>query len=269
MGFSSQGYPSQAGLYFWGAFLNQANFIKIRLTFYGEYNFGQNSKATSKHFIQIPVTFFDDDRLNRVPNYLRFSLFRLLKKAVSLGKDTLIVSRNDFDVTAKVSLSTLVQTLIDAELAEIVDAAVLVNKRKEKKIREKNIIEKRPLEGEILVEGGFDFELIYSNYPKRSGDSKKKTGFDYLTRKITSQDLFESALKAVQNYRTHCDAEGKTGTSYVKQFSTFFGADETWREYINYTAPLVKHVNKNQKSTSAPPAHERNENLDERFGGLS
>jgi uncharacterized protein YeaC (DUF1315 family) len=83
----------------------------------------------------------------------------------------------------------------------------------------------------------FDFESLYANYPKRSGDSKKKTGIEALKKKITSQELFDQALLAVKNYAEHCAIENKTGTGFVKQFSTFFGTDETWREYIAYEPP--------------------------------
>lgn len=87
----------------------------------------------------------------------------------------------------------------------------------------------------------FDLELIFENYPKRAGDQKKKTGLECLSKKITTQGLFEKALRASQNYFKHCESEQLTGTKFVKQFSTFFGKDDTWLEYMEYTPSLLAH----------------------------
>jgi hypothetical protein len=77
----------------------------------------------------------------------------------------------------------------------------------------------------------FDWESVYSNYPKRDGSQNKAAGLKQIQIKIKTQEEFEKFQKAVSNYASHCREKGKEGTTWVAQFKTFTG--ELWKEWVD------------------------------------
>jgi hypothetical protein len=69
---------------------------------------------------------------------------------------------------------------------------------------------------------------LYEAYPKRDGSNRKKAAVAQLQKMLTSVEVAERMLVAIQKYKAHCDAKGETGTSFVKQFKTFLGEWEEW-----------------------------------------
>lgn len=111
-------------------------FIKIKLTFLDQFNFGQKSTAKTKSYIQLPFEFLDSNAIKMLPPSLFHGLIMLLKRALSVSSDTLYCSRSDLSLSRKCSLSDALTSLSKLELIEIIDDAPLVYKRKEEKIRE-------------------------------------------------------------------------------------------------------------------------------------
>lgn len=73
-----------------------------------------------------------------------------------------------------------------------------------------------------------DFEQAWAAYPRRP-DNNKTTAFRAYSARIKQghdpADIFAGVLR----YAAYCDAEGKTGTGFVKQAATFFGPDEHFK----------------------------------------
>jgi hypothetical protein len=82
----------------------------------------------------------------------------------------------------------------------------------------------------------YDFELIYSHYPKRKGHQEKKRAFAKLNRDFSTPEKYDDLFLAVQNYKTHCVREKIEGTPYVMQFATFVNGP--WDEYLNQQIPI-------------------------------
>ena len=69
------------------------------------------------------------------------------------------------------------------------------------------------------------------NYPRRKGDlgiSRAKAAFEKLCKSEDPQLIVEGAAR----YREYCESEGKVGTSFVKQMSTFLNS-RAWEEYLD------------------------------------
>jgi hypothetical protein len=83
----------------------------------------------------------------------------------------------------------------------------------------------------------FDFEKIYSEYPRKVG---KAVGIDRLKKMIKTETDYQALNDAVQNYALECDLNG-TEEKYIKHFSSFIGTVEkqTWREYSGVREKIV------------------------------
>jgi len=78
---------------------------------------------------------------------------------------------------------------------------------------------------------GWPLDLIYQEYPKRLGATGKAAGMKRLDRIIKNLDDFDLALEAVKRYARHCQAQGNTGTGFVKMFSSFWDPRGDWKEW--------------------------------------
>jgi hypothetical protein len=79
-----------------------------------------------------------------------------------------------------------------------------------------------------------DLEGASNEYPKRLGVSRKAEGIKRLKKQIKTAEDLDSLVGAIKAYREECDNNGKTGTQFVMQFSTFANC---WREYVPTTQP--------------------------------
>lgn len=86
----------------------------------------------------------------------------------------------------------------------------------------------------------FDFEIAYKAYPRKIG---KDLGIKRLKSKIKTQDEYDSFLKSVQKYASHCRKE-RTDPKFIKHFSTFVGTDEVepWREFVSIDPPVNANI---------------------------
>lgn len=79
-----------------------------------------------------------------------------------------------------------------------------------------------------------DFEPAYNLYRLKKGKSK---GLEKLKKEIKTSYDVSLLIKAIENYNKDLDIN-KTEIKYIKHFSTF--ASE-WRDWIEYSPPLVQH----------------------------
>jgi len=97
-----------------------------------------------------------------------------------------------------------------------------LNKEKKRKVlnkeKEKDVRPVRP---------NFDFEIPYSNYPRKVGKSR---GVKKLQSSIKQEEDYYNFCLAVNNYRKFIESNN-TERKYIKHFSTF--ANE-WEDWINY-----------------------------------
>ena len=77
-----------------------------------------------------------------------------------------------------------------------------------------------------------EFELFWTEYPKREGSNSKKTAFKAWNARLRSGVKAEDLILAAKRYAAQQFAAGNLGTPYVKQAATFLGADEHFREVL-------------------------------------
>lgn len=82
------------------------------------------------------------------------------------------------------------------------------------------------LAGQKTVRHTFDFDLAYSNYPRKEG---KKRGHERLKAKIKTKEQFDNLVISVNNYSRYCETHTKE-IQFIKQWSTFCGEWEDWVE---------------------------------------
>ena len=78
-----------------------------------------------------------------------------------------------------------------------------------------------------------EFEDIWSAYPSRAGSNPKVGAYRAVRARIASGDDPEQLQRAATHYAQHCRAEQKDGSQFVQQARTFFGPQETWRDYLD------------------------------------
>lgn len=74
-----------------------------------------------------------------------------------------------------------------------------------------------------------EFEWIWNHKPERAGGNGKKSAYNACRARIKSGATWRELAEGVKRYAAHCKAEGKIGTPYVMQMTTFFGPDEHFR----------------------------------------
>lgn len=104
----------------------------------------------------------------------------------------------------------------------------------------------------------FDFERVYERYPKKLG---KKKGVDSCKSQISTQEQYDSLLKAVDRYGEHCRKE-RIEAKFIKHFSSFM---TSWTDWVSPDAGKVelpkgkvveiKYVNNIE--TSHPPTNSK------------
>lgn len=129
-----------------------------------------------------------------------------------------------------------------SEIGLIQVVGEIQRKKERKKDSKKNDSASKASAPEVsgLDKQAFDFEEIYSRYPRRLGNQGKGEGLKKLSRQIKTQADYESLLKAVTKYSEHIRATQKEGTEFVKMFESFC-SPKFWREWIDYTPPPKSH----------------------------
>ncbi|MPW26425.1 hypothetical protein GC105_11555 [Alkalibaculum sp. M08DMB] len=78
-----------------------------------------------------------------------------------------------------------------------------------------------------------EFEKIWIIYPRRKEKAKARKAF---IARVKQKHDPEIMLKAAINYARYCRAQ-KLEERYIKHLATFFGPDEPYIDYINYSPP--------------------------------
>ena len=98
------------------------------------------------------------------------------------------------------------------------------------------------------------FEEAWQEYPKRNGGNPKPSAWKAWNARIKQGVKPEVMLDGVKRYAAFMAADGKVGTSYVKQAVTFFGPDnhfeESWE--IEKPAQPVSQSDQSRYSWYAP-----------------
>lgn len=101
--------------------------------------------------------------------------------------------------------------------------------------REQNVTVTHHISKSNLEKGGVgekgsapDFDLVWRQYPKRSGGDSKTDARKQFERRVAEGESPESILAGTVRYAAYCEATGKIGTEFVKQGATFFGKGRHW-----------------------------------------
>ena len=79
-------------------------------------------------------------------------------------------------------------------------------------------------------ENKFDFESLYSKYPRKEG---KAAGLIQCRKQILTQETFDALSGAIDRYAAHCRATDQI----VKHFSSFMGSEKTGYPWQEWTDP--------------------------------
>jgi len=94
--------------------------------------------------------------------------------------------------------------------------------------KERQARKPRKAKAEAYTEG---FEQCWKAYPSRPGNNKREA-FKCYSKRIEEGRAEQYLLDRTLYYAAHCDSEGKTGTNFVLQASTFYGCscrfDDSW-----------------------------------------
>lgn len=104
-------------------------------------------------------------------------------------------------------------------------------------------------EGKSKTDYCDEFEWIWKNKPARQGSNGKKSAYNACRARIKSGATWRELAEGVVRYAKHCKADGKLGTQYVMQMTTFFGPDEHYKNEWTTTSS----TNTNHKSESTLP----------------
>lgn len=78
-----------------------------------------------------------------------------------------------------------------------------------------------------------EFELFWSEYPKRAGQNSKKSASKKFTARLREGVKADDLILAARRYADQMRATAKYGTEFVKQADTFLGPNEHWREALS------------------------------------
>lgn len=96
------------------------------------------------------------------------------------------------------------------------------------------------------------FERFWSAYPNRMGGNPKKAALRKWKATLRRNGCTpDQLITAAQHYARHCDADGATGTRYVKQATTFLGPDEHWRDYLEVADAGADPIESSQQALAA------------------
>ena len=83
-----------------------------------------------------------------------------------------------------------------------------------------------------------EFEWLWSSYPERNGGKgDKRKAFQNCQARIKEGEDWKTLARFMKAYEGHCRKEGKIGTGYVLQFTTFFGQGERYKDDYSDKAP--------------------------------
>jgi len=79
-----------------------------------------------------------------------------------------------------------------------------------------------------------EFELLWKAYPKRNGSNCKSKAYSAWIARLNDQeqskDTNRHIVEGLKRYKSWCDHENNTGTSFVMQMSTFLGPSRHYLE---------------------------------------
>jgi len=77
-----------------------------------------------------------------------------------------------------------------------------------------------------------EFEQFWKAYPKREGGNSKKGAFKAWKARLRAGAKADDLIMSASRYAEHMAVQGRIGTSFVKQASTFLGPDDHWQEVL-------------------------------------
>lgn len=98
------------------------------------------------------------------------------------------------------------------------------------------------------VEYSGNFEIVWANYPDRSGSNPKKTAYEAWCKRIEEGHDMDVILRGVDRYVKWCEANQRVGTEYVMQAARFFGPS---LEFANAWAVEAKSIDWQRQDDNA------------------
>lgn len=87
-----------------------------------------------------------------------------------------------------------------------------------------------------------EFDEFWNIYPKRNSPHNKQAALKAWNARLKDGDSPEQIIRGAKNYADECDRNGRTGTEFVKQASTFIGPNKHYNDYQSATVKTRSHT---------------------------
>ncbi|MEE9208625.1 MAG: helix-turn-helix domain-containing protein [Gemmatimonadota bacterium] len=94
-----------------------------------------------------------------------------------------------------------------------------------------------------------EFEAAWAAYPRRHRPDNKRSAFRAWQRLLQQGADAKVLIAAAGNYRATCEADKTADTKFVKQFATFLGKDDHWKDYLEPVSTKGTDVGNLQETT--------------------
>lgn len=95
-----------------------------------------------------------------------------------------------------------------------------------------------------------EFEEAWTEYPKRAGGNSKVDAYRAWCARVKAGATPAELLAGTQRYTLYCFAEGKIGTSFVKQAATFYGPGFHFLEAWTPAPKAATHSTRHEARTA-------------------
>lgn len=224
-----------------------SNLVRISIPNWEKYNDRANRKNFS--WFRFENSFFRDHKLFHLSAYDKYLFIYLLCQCSLASGSEFFINYDLCSAETKLNKKDIINGINNLlELGVIMPPkaaksgikphnGVLHNETNETDIKPRDaarLENTAPLVADLTRSVGFDFDLVYANYPNKKG---KKKGMATFHRLIKTQCAFDKLLVAVKNYANENEHLQGEDRKYIKHFSTFMNC---WEDYLDIS-PKSSH----------------------------
>jgi hypothetical protein len=211
--------------------------IKVSIPNWAKFN--PRSDRANYSWFRLENNFFHDQAIFGLTDSQKVLYLFMLCEASKKNSGTLIIRPNYL-----VALAGADQKKIDKDIKALIDCGLLTSEGRQddgiepallpatnERTNERISSASPPEAGS--PEGKNQFEEFWQSYPRRHEPNPRKKSFQIFTKLSTDDQA--KVLVATKNYTRHCHADGKFGTKFVMQSTTFLNG--RWLDWVETKLP--------------------------------
>lgn len=200
---------------------------KYQLTIKNWSKFNQRSSDYKKPWwFSLSNTLVEDDDFYDFGHGEFKAWIYILSKASQKQAEQIIINSEHAKNAAKISEKELLSSLNKLRAIGCVDWKCWTESGQMLTDSGHYITEQNNTEQNKTIQTVFDFEKIYSIYPRKEG---KRKGLECAKREIKTPEDFQSLEISICRYKAHLEAN-RFEAKYIKHFSTFMSS---WRDWLD------------------------------------